>query len=384
MKNILVIICILFLASWSFSAEAGMFDKVSNTVSAGYVKAGTVEVGSLSWRPDLKLGPLGLGLDVNVPLGNVRPADYESVVFRYAEYDDGQKGLRYGILDRITLGHGLLMKNYATRVALPGLSYNDQMGLKGYYNHNIFGFHAMNTWSHVYAIRLTQRVHPMLILGQSFVTDEDGVQVRQSDGTIRSFAPQGGIAVDATVPFPFGFEGYAEAAQLNNHGKAASVGIDWSTQMLGFVAAFDTGYRFVGGNFVPGYFNEEYEINPTDISSVAAQGIRRDGYFADFKAKLPKVLNLDISYENYNGGNGAIAALAESYLREDIEVSAYYQQPNFVDFNSLTLENGAVMGAKIGYYVNPFTKVITHYRKAYNPATGQVEETQFYEVALSF
>ena len=80
-------------------------------ISIGYVKVGSEEVGNLAWHPDLRMGPFGMGADINVALGQNKPAGYEHVVLRYAEYDDGMKGLRYGIIDNLTWGHGLLISN---------------------------------------------------------------------------------------------------------------------------------------------------------------------------------------------------------------------------------------------------------------------------------
>jgi hypothetical protein len=69
---------------------------------------------------------------------------------------------------------------------------------------------------------------------------------------------------------------------------------------------------------------------------------------------------------------------------DQLTVRGYYKQPNFVDYRSITLEQGAIIGADVAYKVNPYTSLITHYKKAYNPVTGQVESSQYYEVGLSF
>ncbi|MFA6431666.1 MAG: hypothetical protein WCV91_04735, partial [Candidatus Margulisiibacteriota bacterium] len=66
-----------------------------------------------------------------------------------------------------------------------------------------------------------------------------------------------------------------------------------------------------------------------------------------------------------------------------VKVGGYYKQPNFVDFRSLDITQGAEMGADITYKVNELTSLITHYKKAYNPATGKVEATQYYEIGIN-
>lgn len=384
MKSLKFGICILFvfcILLIGYSADA------SNGISVGYIKAGTTDAWSLSWRPDFKFGAWGLGLDLNMPLGNDRPEGYESLVFRYAEYDDGQKGLRYGFLQGITWGHGLLVKNYSTTVGGPILASNNQMGIRGYYNWDTFGVSALNTWSHIYGVRLTEKVKPveflpMLTLGQGYIADADGINVKQTDGTTRNFPAQAGIELDASMPLPLGFNGYAEYARLMNYGQGASAGIDWGIDLMAFAATFDVGYRMLGANFTPGYFNADYEINPTDLTSVGASS--RNGYFAEFRGIASDYLQLQIMYEAYHNSNTALWAEATTKPRDDIFASAYYKQPKFVDFKSLTLEEGAIIGGKVGYKVNPFTTLITHFKRAYNPTLGMVEDSQYYEMVFSF
>jgi hypothetical protein len=57
-------------------------------LSIGYIKVGSEEVGNLAWHPDLRVGPFGMGADINVALGQNKPSGYEHVVLRYAEYDE--------------------------------------------------------------------------------------------------------------------------------------------------------------------------------------------------------------------------------------------------------------------------------------------------------
>ncbi|MFH1429473.1 MAG: hypothetical protein ABIH39_06990, partial [Candidatus Margulisiibacteriota bacterium] len=68
-------------------------------------------------RSDFKLSPWGLGLDLNFPIPeDKKPTDLDTIVLRYAEYDDGTWGLRLGTLEKLTYGYGLVMDNYSTLV----------------------------------------------------------------------------------------------------------------------------------------------------------------------------------------------------------------------------------------------------------------------------
>ena len=379
------VIC-LYLASCilGFSSSVWAMDgALSNGISLGYIKAGTAEVAAISWRPDLKVGPWALGLDVNLPMGDKKPEGYDSIVFRYAEFNDGQKGLRYGILEGVTWGKGLLMKNYSTRVAGPITQNNQQTAFNGFLNADRVGVQFMSTWSHIYAARLTERVNPMLVLGQSYITDADGPSIKQPDGTTIHYPSVSGAALDASVPLPLNFEGYAEAAQLFGHGTGLTFGINWGMEALVFAAAFDAGYRSLDNKFVPGYFNADYETNPVNLSSYEATGQSKNGYIAELNLLAGKFFKANALYEAYNGSNAALTAAAEGEM-DKLYAQIYFKQPNFEDFRSLTYEQGAITGGALGFKVNPNTLLVVNYKKAYDPVLGSVVESQYYEAKLLF
>jgi hypothetical protein len=356
---------------------------LTNSIGLGYIKAGSAEVGAISWRPDLSLGAWALGFDANIPLGDKKPEGFDSIVFRFAEYNDGQKGLRYGVLDNVTWGRGLLMKNYSTRIAGPITQNNQQTAIKGFFNAERVGVQFMSTWSHIYAVRLTEKVNPMLTLGQSYITDADGPSIKQPDGSTINYPSVSGAAVDASVPLPLNFEGYAEAAHLISHGTATTIGINWGLEALIFSAGFDAGYRFIDQKFVPGYFNTDYETNPINLSSYEAAGQSKDGYVAELKLLASNLFKMNALYESYKGSNTTLTANAETEI-DKIYASVYFKQPNFQDFRSLTLEQGAIVGGSIGYKINPNMILITSYKKAYDPVLGKVIESQYYEVKMVF
>ena len=83
MKKLLVIISVLVLiATLSYaetsstvittdsSGASSLASTFSNGLTMGYVREGTSEVGVLAWKPDWKMGPWGVGLDINIPTGN--------------------------------------------------------------------------------------------------------------------------------------------------------------------------------------------------------------------------------------------------------------------------------------------------------------------------
>ena len=349
-------------------------------LSLGYIKVGTKEVGNLAWHPDLRLGPIGLGVDVNVSLGEEKPSGYEHVVLRFLEYDDGKRGLRYGVIDHLTWGHGLLMKDYSTRVAGPVLLNNQQLGMKAYLDMDKYVVRALGTRSNIYGLRVEERIYPMLTLGQTYITDTDGVM---PPGT-SEVQKVSGIGMDATVPLPLNLKGYAEWAQLLDYGSGLATGISWGLDVMLAKASFLAEYRMLDSKFVPGYFDSDYETNPINLASAEATGNVKNGYLAQLGVSALDLLALSVAYENYNDSDSA-SVNADLYAKiVNMEVTGYYKQPNFINFRSLSLEEGAIMGGSIAYPVNPFTWLVVHYKKVYNPDTEEVEESQYYELRLSF
>ena len=239
---------------------------------------------------------------------------------------------------------------------------------------------GLGTHSNVYGVRVEERINPMLTLGQTIITDTDGVTIPGSTEVQKVTA----IGVDATVPLPLNFEGFAEGAQLIGHGGGISTGISWGMDMLVASASFLTEYRFMDSGFIPGYFNSDYETNPINLASAEATKNSKNGYLAQLGINALGIAGFNAIYEKYNESDAALSADLFARLPRDIEITGYYKQPKFVSFRSLTLEEGAVMGGSVSYPINPYTKFVTHYKKVYNPDLARVEESQYFEVQLSF
>jgi hypothetical protein len=392
MKSILAGLLVLLMTGTCF-AQMGMLNlaggtgtstmasKMTNGIGIGVVQAGGESVGAVTWHPDFKTGPFGIGLDVNIPLGDKRPADFESVVVRYAEYDSGTWGVKYGILDKVTYGSGLLMNNYSTRTKGGALLSNKQVGVKAYLGGGLVGYdmatlHMLGTWSNLYVVRLTEKVLPQLTLGQTYITDTNGV------GTLEA---QSGYGIDAIVPLFTGAQLYAEYAKLINYGAGYNAGLGLAynlSSMLDF--KLNAEWRAIESNFIPGYYNEQYETNPLNLSKYS--GKAQTGYVANLgiTSTLPQGnFTLAGKYEDYLNTRANIGAELTGQFME-YEVAGSYEQPNFGDNRGLSFEQGAIIRGTVAYKVNPFTKVTGKYKKAYDPDKGQVVESMVYEASLEF
>jgi hypothetical protein len=271
------------------------------------------------------------------------------------------------------------MKSYSTRTYGPVLLNNEQMAVKGYIDFDKFAVRALATRTNLYGVRVEERINPMLTLGQTYLTDTDGVRLAGTDEVQKVSA----LGIDATVPLPLNFEGYAEWAQLFDHGSGFNIGLSWAYDLMVASASFLAEYRILDNKFVPGYFDSNYESNPINLTAAAATGNPKNGYLAQLGIKALGLASLGVIYEKYNDSDAALSGDLAAKLPGNVEVSGYYKQPKFTQFSSLSFEQGAVLGATVAYPVNPFTKLVLNYKKAYNPATSQVEETQFYEIRFS-
>ncbi|MBU0501650.1 MAG: hypothetical protein ABIH69_06245 [bacterium] len=394
-KVILMLCCLILAASVSFAfsdtlvttitadgADSSGLSSRMGDLSLGLVTEGTRSAYSLTWHPNFKFGPIGFGLDASYALGDSKPIGYENFVLRYVEYDDGSQGLRYGVIESLTWGHGLLIKNYTNRLAGPIVLNNEQVGVVGYFNNSQDGYLVRGLWSKtgVAGARLEEKINPNLTLGQTYVTDNDGIMIATTGRTQKV----AGIGLDATTPLPIGWVGFAEWAALQNYGSGLSAGVSWDRDFTLAQASFIAAYRLLDKGFVPGYFGEGYETNPIDLSTAEATGNNKNGYLIEFKSKIMDMATLNAAYENYNDSNSAsLTANAFARLPQNVEVTGYYQQPNFDNFRAISFEEGAIIGGSLAYPANQFTKLIVHYRKAYNPTTGQVESSRYYEVRFS-
>src|SRR3989339_612760 len=368
----------------SSSTGPTTFNSDIGGISISYTRVGTSDVMSLTWRPDFKYGFWSTGFDVNVALGANKTTDYQNVVFRHVEYDDTQKGLRYGVLDGVTIGHGLIMKNYTTRKGPAIMLNNDQLGFKGHLDFDRYVVRGMATKSNLYYARVEERINPMLTLGQYYVTDTTGRTISLSGSGVKQYPSVSAVGLDALMPLPLNFEGYAEAGQILNHGSGVSAGLSWAYDLMVAHASLSVEYRIFDKGFVPGYFGSEYEFNPIDLASVEAASKPRNGFLAQFGLNALGLAKLGVAYESYTDSNSALSVDLTAKLNEQVFVRGYCSQPNFVDFRSLSLEQGAVMGADVAYKLNANTSLITHFKKQFNSSTGQVEEAQYYEISLSF
>ncbi|MFA5104288.1 MAG: hypothetical protein WC527_03860 [Candidatus Margulisiibacteriota bacterium] len=383
-KLIAFLLAFLFLASVSLAQTPSIYSTAnfSNGVSLGFLNTGTASTGLASWNPGFGLGAFKLGLGINIPFNDPTGRVVDKVVVRYVQYDSQKWGFRYGVIENYTLGYGLLVNNYTS--AQTGIfESNQQTGLRAYYNQDIYGAEGMGTWSKFQAFRITEEIMPRLTLGQYYAGDSDGVDFVRPDGTRVVYPSQSGFGLDAGYSVWRGGVLFAEAAHMNNHGSGFSAGFNQDMDIFIGKANFRAERRFIDRNFVPEYFNENYETDPIDIVSFEAISSNKNGYKVQLGATVLSLGNIWAVLEGYEGSNTTLKGYASAKLSNQYFVEAGYFQQNFVDARSLDLSQGAVITGRLGYKVNPFTTVIANYKQYYDPAAGKVVYSQWYEMSLS-
>lgn len=375
------------LGSVSSSGDlTSMSTRFSNGVGFGYSNAGGIPSSVLRWNPDFNLGNIGIGLDLNFVVGDKKDSNIETVVIRHVEYNTPGWGIKYGILKNITFGQGLLISNYTTVSKGGIIESNKQTGVKAYYKKDIYGVEVLGTWSKLYAARVTEDLNYLIpfTLGQYYVTDTDGVNFTKTDGTIVSYPSMSGAAIDAQTSFLFGSSLYAEYARLIGRGGGFTAGLAASTDIGLGKASLRAERRIIDYNFVPGYFNEDYETNPINLTSYEASSQSKDGYRVLLNTTVLNKGYIQAILEGYNGSNSALKADAYADISPEYFAAASFYQPNFQDSRSLNIEQGAIITTRLGYKVNQFSNVIVNYKKTYDPDQGKVVETQWYEFKIAF
>ena len=366
----------------------------NNAVGIGVVTIGNTAEAVATWHPDVSMGYFSLGLDVNILLSNQRKTDLETVVLRHIAYEAPDYGARYGILSGVTFGYGLLMDNYTTRFQGSSILTNRQGGGKVYYYFNRnsdvrYGVNAMATWSSLYAARVTEQVHPMVIFGQNVVTDVDGVTLKDASGVEQKFPAHSGYSLDVGFPIRPEFVPYVEYAHLDNGGGGLGAGVKSSFGNPS-LAAFDlkVEYRSFDKKFVPGFFNSGYETNPVNLSSVEATAEATSGFLAGAGLTLlDGRASAGATLQSYGGkGGAALSANAQAVLTDEYSVAAWYDQPSFTSARSLSFENGAVYTASLSYKPKSMGGLVitSYYKRYYDSGQQKVVDTTYSEISFSF
>ena len=255
--------------------------------------------------PDFPLGPLKVGFDLNyyVPMGDYdTPDSLDVFVLRHVSYDhEDQYGFRWGRLQRVTLGNGLLVDDFDSGSGGSSEFSYDKTGVLGYMTAYDVKVTAMATAQEVQALRLERPVFHLgdvpVIVGGTYITDADGID-DDSSGELIQRDEQEGYEVD--VAYPIGgnlVTLYSEYAELVDQGKGASLGATGS--VLDRVR-YRAEYRVLGAGFVPSYYNSTYQATSFDFSQDSLTG-KVSGFLVNADTSvMDGYIRLGAQYEHYD------------------------------------------------------------------------------------
>jgi hypothetical protein len=372
-KVIIAAVCVFSIALAQYG-ELSMSDLESNKLGGGLSVLSTPSgnpVVNLGLKPNLKFGDFGLGLDVNFAFPeDKRPAGLEWVVFRYAEYDNGVFGVRYGLLSNVTYGYGLVVDSYTTMKTVGSAFTPDQGGFKAYSkNFAPIGIYALSTAGNVYGARLTYDlakvpvIEKPLVLGGSYMTDTDGTGTNNVGIGVYTYGADLGVKIIDNM-----LDVFVEYGSLNDATGKLSSGIATGMNAK-FGSLFDLRFelRNFEANFIPGYFNSTYEISPVDLSTVNTPAM--SGYFGGIMMDFLGYGKASIGYTAYDGQDPLLkGALAFKEINKVSGILSYEKQfPN----------NDEVISGKFFYSVNSWQQMVVNYRKVGNQPEEYTYEYQF-------
>jgi hypothetical protein len=291
--------------------------------------------------PDLKLGPIDIGLNINIysPSNIASKHNLEWVSLRHIAFDYEKKhGFKWGRLKNLTMGQGLLMDNYDSGNFESTVMTTEKAGLYAYGTIKKLKLEGLQTGTSIQGGRVSYEVletSPIfgspLIVGLTHISDTDGVDNTFAGTTFERPEIQG-TAIDIALPVAGDFLTlYSEVAQLE--GQDMLNGSDFGTPKKGastgirgtFFNQLDyrAEYRVLGSGFVPAYFNKTYEstsfafddsLNDEAISGflVAAGSSFMEGHF-----------KIGGMYEKYDNINMATASLGWKRIGDTVGVINY-------------------------------------------------------------
>lgn len=353
---------------------------------------------SFRLTPDLSLGKIGIGLDLNLEFdsdGKLRDenfnefTDYLSII-RYVRY--GQKNdklfVKLGALDYYTLGHGSMMYMYNNSPSFDnrkiGLVFDADFGDYGF--ESIYGNFAqagvVGLRGYIRPLRFTSlNLIPIirnLEVGASFATDFNenaGITEGYYDTLAQKFVTTYDedainiLGFDLGLPIislnMFSTELYFDYTNILDFGDGFATGILMNLNTLGAVtASLKFERRWNNEHFLPAYFNSFYELERfnVDKSSGAftskAQLLKSmmksdNGFFGELGVNVLGMVSVIGSFQKLDKtpDSGILHLSADASPKEaPVVIRAGYDKINIQDGGDLfKLDDRSYLYSEIGY-----------------------------------
>lgn len=353
--------------------------------------------------PELSFGKIGVGLDINIRVGEdgkVRSEDFKDFysymrLIRYVRYGNKNEEFyaRLGTLDYSRLGHGYIMYMYRNSASYDlrkvGVELDvdfPKFGFESMYS-DVGGGGILGLRGYVRPLKFTDAASIPIIggleTGVTFASDFNTNANRtwgDALGTTRLADGGGALSI---VGFDVGLPLlshdiirstlYADYAKIISYGSGAAIGLNLGLRGLG-VFTIDAKYerRFVGSQFLPSYFDafyerERYQVIDTSRFVSKAQFLKNapsyDGYFGEIFISILNTFNIIGGYQSPVGvSNAGILhmELQTSSALPGILLAAGYDKKNIGSV--FKLDNNSLLYAQVGYKPVPYLVVSTLYQ----------------------
>lgn len=366
--------CILACAS----VNATWAQETSEPAPSFSALLGTVTVGDAQWQrldlqPHFRSGKLEAVLDLELfmdqegrfrDLGwdfSSRRKGLESVfrkinTIRYGRVEDPRDRLyvRIGELESVTLGQGLIMREYRNTLNAPGKKRTGldlqirglaggRLAIRGVVNHLL----DLEDGGPIVGGRVEVSPPGPLKVGGTVVIDVD--QLGGLPDSLRADLdrdPYGAFGVDVSYPLAEGPRArvrlYGEASRAI-HGQGGGTGLSGpGVQVVLGGLSFQGEYRWVQGRFSPGHFDALYELRRAVVDTAgrvvsgeaAVADMTLRGIFGDIQLSMGPLLQAGASYQHLTGSAArdrrleARASMGPAVLKAIPRVSlaeAYYE-----------------------------------------------------------
>lgn len=381
--------------------------------------------------PDVGFGNWGVGLDINLRFdseGNIRGRDLQlGKVIRYIRY--GNKGDdiygRLGMLDAARLGNGFIVNNYRNTASYDlrktGLEFDfsiDEGGMELVYSDlgrlSLLGVRAFTRPFMFTSLDKTPLVKD-IELGATYAGDyhtDANKTVSAGNVTYKNGVPTGKVdsLIDNGSLAIFGFDIglpiisypwiksrlYADYAKIVDFGSGAATGIRFDISPLGLLRlGLKYERRFLGDQFLPSYFDGMYEryrfvkIDSATFTSKAQELADAKAMQANYGEVSISVLGTFTATGEYfspvgvkNQGVFRMRLMPGQELPGGILIDAGLDKRRVGKV--FVLDENALLFARIGYKLNPFTMLTLLYEWTFKEVKDANGNTIRYETQRRF
>ena len=353
--------------------------------------------------PELSFGKIGLGLDINIRVGEdgkIRSGDFNDAydylrLIRYIRYGNKNEPwyARVGSIDYARLGHGSIMYMYRNSSSYDlrkvGIEFDadfQKIGFESMYS-DVGGAGVFGVRGYVRPLQFTDAASIPIIggleAGATLASDfnkDANVTWGDVGGTTRLADGGGALSI---VGFDLGLPLlshdivrstlYADYAKIISYGGGATVGLSLGLRGLGLFTV-DAKYerRFVGDQFLPSYFDafyerERYQTIDTSHFMSKAQLLKNvqsfEGYFGEVFISVLNTFNIIGGYQSPVGVRNAGTLhmeLQTSQALPGILLSGGYDKKNIGTI--FKLDNNSLLYAQVGYKPVPYMVVSMLYQ----------------------